>query len=690
MTDSLEQWLKEQKREDVIEEIIYNCKKTDLKDLKKIGWTNGFPERFRCPSWQLLLHYLPQSKSKRKSTLRRKRIEYHRYITKHYFEFDFCLTDRKLASPGTCTKPKPKPKPKQQIPTNDDNESISSAQLSPTVKQRLSVTSQLQKLQSDELFEASLMPLFSQPSSTSTEKKSTTREDSLLIQIRHDINKMVKIPTSSSSSSSALNRHVSKLSLFKRSISKNDRSNSNRTKTKSKHGSTLSPYDDNIHGDSTTTTNRLFANPLVKSSLERILYLWSIRVKKDDKKKENNDGNLRSDDVVMFSNTSSTSRYIPGMVDLVYPLYLIILHGYVWDTHISTTLDSDSDDCEANDDAIGKNNVMTDDDHFLMKLGMKDEVLDNDKDNVELSEIDEKSNLYQSEVLEKEARESKLQFCQELSKGIGIDRIPEEIMDEIECDTFWCLEHMMNAIQDFRYNDAFFPKSTSTSTSASSKKFKLSEGDGLQRMIVLTEKVLQRVDPKLHSHLKSKGVEFQWFCFRWMNTLHVRTMNEECIIRFWDTCLCEEIDTGSRSRSGLHYFTAFGFDSRRSRKRLHLSGFLSFQVYICAALLHQIRDNILKEQEFENILYKLRNLSLDHWDIEDIAMLLSQAYSWKETFGASEDQLFASATTAYGDDTLSTWVEKCHWPPRKEAATRPSDSVEEAIAKILHSEIKPV
>ncbi len=667
MTDSLEQWLKEQKREDVIEEIIYNCKKTDLKDLKNIGWIYGFPERFRCPSWQLLLHYLPQSKSKRKSALRRKRIEYHRYITKHYFEFDFCLTDRKLASPGTSTKSKPK----QQIPSNDDNESISSTQPYSTGNRRLSITSELQKLQSDALFEASLMPLFSQPSSTSTEKKSATREDSLLIQIRHDINKMVKIPTSSSSSSSALNRPISKLFLFKRSSSKNDRFSTNRTKTTSNHGSTLSPYDDNIHGNSTTTTNRLFANPLVKSSLERILYLWSIRVKKDDKKRENNDDDLRSDDVVMFSNTSSTSRYIPGMVDLVYPLYLIILHGYVWDTHISTTLDSDSDDCEVSDYTIGKNNVMTD------ELGMKDELLD------ELSEIDEKSNLHQSEVLEKEARESKLKFCQELSKGIGIDRIPEEIMDEIECDTFWCLEHMMNAIQDFRYNDAFFPKSQSTS----SKKFELNEGDGLQRMIVLTEKVLQRVDPKLHSHLKSKGVEFQWFCFRWMNTLHVRTMNEECVIRFWDTCLCEEIDTGSRSRSGLHYFTAFGFDSRRSRKRLHLSGFLSFQVYICAALLHQIRDNIIKEQKFEDILYKLRNLSLDHWGIEDIAMLISQAYSWKETFGASEDQLFASATTAYGDDTLSTWVQKCHWPPRKETTMRPSDSVE-AIAKILHSDKK--
>ena len=42
MEDS-DKWLKEQKREDVIEEIVYKSQKTSLTDLKRIGWTNGFP-----------------------------------------------------------------------------------------------------------------------------------------------------------------------------------------------------------------------------------------------------------------------------------------------------------------------------------------------------------------------------------------------------------------------------------------------------------------------------------------------------------------------------------------------------------------------------------------------------------------------------------------------------------------------
>ena len=43
MDEVTQKWLKEQRREDVIAEILYNGKKTSLSDLKKIGWTNGFP-----------------------------------------------------------------------------------------------------------------------------------------------------------------------------------------------------------------------------------------------------------------------------------------------------------------------------------------------------------------------------------------------------------------------------------------------------------------------------------------------------------------------------------------------------------------------------------------------------------------------------------------------------------------------
>lgn len=185
---------------------------------------------------------------------------------------------------------------------------------SPSSKRRLSVTSQLHQMQSENLFEASLMPLFSQPSAPS--KESTNREDSLLIQIRDDINKMVKIPTSSSNSGKRSYSSRMQLNVFndsnksqsqrlgrKGAISKEQ---TKKQMTKSKFTG-QSQFEEDIHGEISTTTNRLFANQLVKDSLERILYLWSIRMKNSDGKKQQDDG---FPSTLMFSNTSSTSRYM--------------------------------------------------------------------------------------------------------------------------------------------------------------------------------------------------------------------------------------------------------------------------------------------------------------------------------------------------------------------------------------------
>ena len=138
------------------------------------------------------------------------------FLFKHYFEFDFCLTDRKLASPassstpaagaGACTR--------EASASSSATSPPPSAQklISPNSTRRFSITSKLQKLQSDTLFQAALMPLFSQPSSAGSKgaasslgSANNTREDSLLLQIRHDINQMVKIPTNSASSRSGGN-----------------------------------------------------------------------------------------------------------------------------------------------------------------------------------------------------------------------------------------------------------------------------------------------------------------------------------------------------------------------------------------------------------------------------------------------------------------------------------------------------
>ncbi len=610
-------WVAEQKKEDIFEEIINNSKKTNLQHLRSVGW-NGFPDRLRAPSWQLLLQYLPATTAKRKSSLRRKRNEYHKHITKFYFEFDFVLTDRKLAANCSSDSTMPRSGSSKTVviaPTRSNSESKSEKKHKEKDKDKDDTQSKRRGSTTrkgppsfrllKELSNQNLLPLFSQPHSQ--DKKEVcmkTRLDTLLLQIRHDIDQMVSVPTSSSAA-------------FKSS--------------KRLEPTDVPPSVRDYNGKSATTKNRVFSNKLVKESLERIIYLWSIRV------------NEKGTDSSAYS-----SRYVTCLVDIVYPLYLTNLHGYIWETHVQTSsrVKAPSKGENVNKSNSGKSTLR---------------FIDND-DGSDVDIEDDATTAQQNKIYEDEDRKMRIKRCQDLTIGLGIDDIPEEILEEIEADTYWCLENLMSAIQDFRQNDAFAqPKNTSSSDG----KQKKTSQNGLQGMLILIEKVTERKDPELHKHLKKLKVEYLWFAFRWLNSLHVRDMNEPCILRLWDTCMCEE--AGKESGS---YFTNFGFSAKRAKKRLHLVGFLNFQVYICSALLHRIRDRVLSQRKMEGALFELRNPSLETWQQSDIEILVSEAYLNQETFRGSEEQLLASATVQYGEDTLTTWVQRCHWPPRRSASKR--------------------
>lgn len=151
-------------------------------------------------------------------------------------------------------------------------------------------------------------------------------------------------------------------------------------------------------------------------------------------------------------------------------------------------------------------------------------------------------------------------------------------------------------------------------------------------------------------------------------------MNETCILRLWDTCICEETD-----KVNGNYFSTFGFNAKRARKRLHLAGFLNFQVYICVALLHHLRDRILSQETFQDILFQLRNPPLDDWGHAEVELILSQAYVWSTSFHGSEQQIVQSASVDHDQNVFKTWAKRCHWPPRK-AASRSLTSSDKILA----------
>lgn len=141
------------------------------------------------------------------------------------------------------------------------------------------------------------------------------------------------------------------------------------------------------------------------------------------------------------------------------------------------------------------------------------------------------------------------------SNEIDTSSIGAGLLDAVESDTYWCLTKLLDGIQD-HYT---------------------SSQPGLQRMVFLLQAVVQRIDTPLHAHFENHGLMYVQFAFRWMNCLLLRELSLNIVARLWDTYLSEE------------------------------SGFASFHVYVCAALLVSFSEE-LRAMSLEEIAVQASTL----------------------------------------------------------------------------------
>lgn len=170
-----------------------------------------------------------------------------------------------------------------------------------------------------------------------------------------------------------------------------------------------------------------------------------------------------------------------------------------------------------------------------------------------------------------------------LSSEILLSQVPEEILVAVEADTFWCLTSLLSNIQS---NYIYAQPGISTSISTLST-------------------LCARVDAPLSEHLKTQGIEFHQFSFRWFNCLLMRELPLHCIIRMWDTYLSEESQ----------------------------SGFSEFHLYVCLAFLVKWSKE-LREMDFQEGLIFLQGLPTGKWGEEECRLLLSEGFMWSRTFCA--------------------------------------------------------
>uniref|UniRef100_K3W8M6 Rab-GAP TBC domain-containing protein n=2 Tax=Globisporangium ultimum (strain ATCC 200006 / CBS 805.95 / DAOM BR144) TaxID=431595 RepID=K3W8M6_GLOUD len=165
--------------------------------------------------------------------------------------------------------------------------------------------------------------------------------------------------------------------------------------------------------------------------------------------------------------------------------------------------------------------------------------------------------------------------------------VSDESLQTVEADSYWCLTKLLDGIQD-HYTFA---------------------QPGLQRMVQRMEELVHRCDGDLFKHIvEREGVQFVQFAFRWMNCLLMREVPLNAIIRLWDTYLCED------------------------------SGFESFHVYVCAAILMTFGEK-LKTLEFQDLVLFLQHLPTKDWVEDEIDPLLSRAFILQTYFADSPSHL---------------------------------------------------
>lgn len=159
-----------------------------------------------------------------------------------------------------------------------------------------------------------------------------------------------------------------------------------------------------------------------------------------------------------------------------------------------------------------------------------------------------------------------------------------------EADSFWCFSKLLDSLQDnYTYNQA-----------------------GITRQMARLREIISRIYPQLQFHLDKEGVSMMQFAFRWMNCLLVREFPLCMVIRMWDTYMAE----GE-------------------------SAFTEFHTYVCAAFLAGWCNQIFS-LDFQGIIQFLQNPPTKKWTIEDLEVLLSEAYVLKTLFSGSPKHLESS------------------------------------------------
>lgn len=123
-----------------------------------------------------------------------------------------------------------------------------------------------------------------------------------------------------------------------------------------------------------------------------------------------------------------------------------------------------------------------------------------------------------------------------------VSLLSPEVCKTIEADSFWCLQKLLEGIQD---------------------NYTLAQ-PGIQTKILQLKDLVKRLDgwqtathacdspspsiASLDRHLSANSIDYLQFAFRWMNNLLMREFPLHCVVRLWDSYLVSRQERRRSSR----------------------------------------------------------------------------------------------------------------------------------------------
>ncbi|XP_064167483.1 TBC1 domain family member 15 isoform X1 [Anguilla rostrata] len=169
-------------------------------------------------------------------------------------------------------------------------------------------------------------------------------------------------------------------------------------------------------------------------------------------------------------------------------------------------------------------------------------------------------------------------FHPEVSYAQGMNDLCSRFLEVLdsEVDTYWSFAcYMEKFSRDFR-------------------------ADGLHRKIELEAELLKELDPQLHAHLVTDSMDRLTFCHRWLLLGFQREFEHSDALRLFEILSCDHLELISQQVDRAHYrerlACKLSLDDRPASEAQAVNAEFTFELFICAAILLQHRDALLRSR----------------------------------------------------------------------------------------------